>query len=129
MLYAMRPCCLRFLRPKSFWDAYDLFKTSRVAAIAPSTGWYKPFVIIGFAFLVFEMPILGFLGFPPFAVECYVMMNTVSLFRKPRIFKDLNFRYYLPKTIRVLLAGLRFLIFSLFASQMIDLYSIASWRP
>src|SRR4030042_6154272 len=29
----------------------------------------------------FEMPFLGFLGFPPFAVEAYVMYNVVSLFR------------------------------------------------
>lgn len=32
-------------------------------------------------FKVFEMPILGFLGFPPFAVECYVGYNTLSIFR------------------------------------------------
>jgi hypothetical protein len=28
---------------------------------------------------LFEMPIFGFLGFPPFAVECYVMANTCFL--------------------------------------------------
>ena len=28
----------------------------------------------------FEMPPLGFVGFPPFAVECYVMVNTLCLF-------------------------------------------------
>lgn len=31
---------------------------------------------------VFEMPIAGYLGFPPFAVECYVMYNFISLFRE-----------------------------------------------
>ena len=30
---------------------------------------------------LFEMPVLGFLGFPPFAVECYVMMTSLFLFR------------------------------------------------
>ena len=33
---------------------------------------------------VFEMPVLGFLGFPPFAVECYVIYNFISLFRYHR---------------------------------------------
>jgi hypothetical protein len=32
----------------------------------------------------FEMPFLGFLGFPPFAVECYVIYNFISLFRHKR---------------------------------------------
>jgi hypothetical protein len=32
----------------------------------------------------FEMPSLGFLGFPPFAVECYVIYNFISLFRQKR---------------------------------------------
>jgi hypothetical protein len=32
----------------------------------------------------FEMPPLGFLGFPPFAVECYVLTNLVNLSRRGR---------------------------------------------
>lgn len=32
----------------------------------------------------FEMPPLGFLGFPPFALECYVLVNVLSLFRRGR---------------------------------------------
>jgi hypothetical protein len=31
-----------------------------------------------------EMPVLGFLGFPPFALECYAMVNFLSLFRDGR---------------------------------------------
>jgi hypothetical protein len=31
-----------------------------------------------------EMPVLGFLGFPPFALECYTMVNFLSLFRDGR---------------------------------------------
>lgn len=33
---------------------------------------------------LFEMPIAGYLGFPPFAIECYVMYNFISLFRNNR---------------------------------------------
>jgi hypothetical protein len=32
----------------------------------------------------FEMPPLGFLGFPPFALECYVLVNSLNLFRRGR---------------------------------------------
>jgi hypothetical protein len=32
----------------------------------------------------FEMPPLGFLGFPPFAVECYVLLNILNLARGGR---------------------------------------------
>jgi hypothetical protein len=32
----------------------------------------------------FEMPLMGFLGFPPFAIECYVIYNFISLFRQKR---------------------------------------------
>jgi len=32
----------------------------------------------------FEMPPLGFLGFPPFAVECYVLVNLINGFRRGR---------------------------------------------
>jgi hypothetical protein len=31
-----------------------------------------------------EMPVLGFLGFPPFALECYTMVNFLSLLRQGR---------------------------------------------
>ena len=31
-----------------------------------------------------EMPPLGFLGFPPFAVECYVLINLINAFRRGR---------------------------------------------
>lgn len=43
--------------------------------------WYYTVPYVGF-WKVFEMPVLGFLGFPPFAVECYVMANTVAVLRK-----------------------------------------------
>lgn len=32
----------------------------------------------------FEMPPLGFLGFPPFALECYVLVNVLNAFRRGR---------------------------------------------
>lgn len=101
------------------WEFWNFWSVTKWVYTISYVGWLK----------VFEMPILGFFGFPPFAVECYVMINTVSLFRKGRIWKELNFRYYFPKIVRVLLTGLTLLIFSFYAFQMIDLHSVASWRP
>ncbi|MFQ5841371.1 MAG: DUF4332 domain-containing protein [Thermodesulfobacteriota bacterium] len=40
----------------------------------------------------FEMPPLGFLGFPPFAVECYVTYNFISLFRQKRGWEQDQYR-------------------------------------
>lgn len=34
---------------------------------------------------LFEMPLAGFLGFPPFAVECYVMVQFLKIFRSSAI--------------------------------------------
>lgn len=36
----------------------------------------------------FEMPPLGFLGFPPFALECYVLVNLLNRFRRGRGWED-----------------------------------------
>jgi hypothetical protein len=33
---------------------------------------------------IFEMPVAGFFGFPPFAVQCYVMYNFIGLFHSRR---------------------------------------------
>ena len=38
------------------------------------TQWVYTLPVLGFA-KVFEMPLLGFLGFPPFALESAVMYN------------------------------------------------------
>jgi hypothetical protein len=39
--------------------------------------WHYTIPILGHV-KIFEMPILGYLGFPPFAVECYAMYNFVK---------------------------------------------------
>jgi len=54
----------------------------------------------------FEMPFLGFLGFPPFAVQSYVMYNTISLFRFQRGWEESTYRLNLEKKTRLLTAVL-----------------------
>lgn len=51
------------------WECWNFWAGSKWFYTIPYLGVLK----------VFEMPILGFLGFPPFAVECYVMVNAFFL--------------------------------------------------
>ena len=51
------------------WEFWNFWAGSKWIYTVPHVGWLK----------IFEMPILGFLGFPPFAVECYVMVNSFLL--------------------------------------------------
>jgi len=45
------------------WEFWNYWAISRWTYTVPYFGNLK----------IFEMPVLGFLGFPPFAVECWVM--------------------------------------------------------
>jgi hypothetical protein len=53
--------------------------------------WEYTVPFVGEFLKIFEMPLLGFLGFPPFALECYVMYNFIMYFQKPE-------RAFIPKT-------------------------------
>jgi hypothetical protein len=63
----------------------------------------------------FEMPILGFLGFPPFAIQVYVMYNFISLFRFGR-----------PLT--TLLTAILIVTFSVLIFKAIDLDTVDSYE-
>ena len=56
------------------WEFWNYWAATKWVYTVPHVGFLK----------IFEMPVLGFLGFPPFAVECYVMANFVGLFRGGR---------------------------------------------
>ena len=65
---------------------------------------------------IFEMPVLGFLGFPPFALECFVMVEFV------RGIKDgLSDRQWRT------LAGAGFVLM-LLACKLLDQWTVASFR-
>jgi hypothetical protein len=51
------------------WECWNFWAGSKWSYTIPYLGFLR----------VFEMPVLGFLGFPFFAVECYVMVNTFYL--------------------------------------------------
>jgi len=63
----------------------------------------------------FEMPLLGFLGFPPFAVQVYVMYNFISLFRFRRLTLFLT---------AVLMGSFFILIFMAIDRRTVDSYEV-----
>jgi hypothetical protein len=78
----------------------------------------------------FEMPYLGFLGFPFFTVQCYVMYNFVSLFRFGRGWEESSYRLHLEKKTRmptVLLTALGMAVFFIFIFSAIDRHTVESF--
>jgi hypothetical protein len=57
------------------WEFWNYWALSKWTYTVPYFGNIK----------VFEMPVFGFLGFPPFAVECWVMYIFIGSLLKPRV--------------------------------------------
>ena len=101
------------------WEFWNYWALTKWEYTVPHVGWLK----------VFEMPVLGFFGFPPFAVACYVMMSTVTLLRQGRGWKDPTLPISKARPgLTLMVYGLIF-IFCLFAFHQIDVHTVASWRP
>lgn len=76
----------------------------------------------------FEMPLAGFLGFPPFSIEVYVMVNFLSLFRYGRGWEDSTYRLHQERKSPILMriltplfwAGFYILMFHAIDSKTVD---------
>lgn len=80
----------------------------------------------------FEMPFLGFLGFPPFAVEAYVMYNFPSLFRFGRGWEESTYLLHPERRTRPLTRILTAILigsFSVLIFRAIDLETVDSYEP
>lgn len=80
----------------------------------------------------FEMPFLGFLGFPPFAVQVYVMYNTLSLFRHKRGWEETTYQLHIEKKssrLTVILTAVLIASFSVLIFRAIDLKTVDSYEP
>jgi hypothetical protein len=80
----------------------------------------------------FEMPFFGFLGFPPFAVEAYVMYNFISLFRFGRGWEESTYRLHPEMKTRLLtsiLTGILIGSFSVLIFRAIDSNTVDSYEP
>jgi hypothetical protein len=102
------------------WEAWN---------IAARTKWL--YTVPGFDDLkLFEMPLLGFLGFPPFALECYALVNFLNLFRGGRSWErrgldNLRARGMRPRG--TLWGWTATIVFSCLAYQGIFLWSVTSY--
>jgi hypothetical protein len=79
----------------------------------------------------FEMPFLGFLGFPPFTVQAYVMYSFISLFRFQRGWEESTYRLNLDKKTRTLttvLTAILLVTFSILIFRAIDLKTVDSYE-
>ncbi len=80
---------------------------------------------------LFEMPLLGFLGFPPFAVQVYVMYNLISLFRYGRGWEESTHQLNPERKIRPLtiaLTSVLIVAFSVLIFNAIDLKTVDSFE-
>ena len=80
----------------------------------------------------FEMPFLGFLGFPPFAVQAYVMYNFISLFRSKRGWEESTYRLNMGEKTRSLTSILTAILigsFSVLIFRAIDAKTVDSYYP
>lgn len=81
---------------------------------------------------LFEMPVLGFFGFPPFAVECYVIYNFISLFRHQRGWEKDNYRLDQGKSVKhlwVWCSSLVAISFCLCTFRAMDEKTVNSYWP
>jgi len=101
------------------WEFWNFWALTKWEYTVPYVGWLK----------VFEMPVLGFFGFPPFAVACYVMMSSVSLMRQGRSWQHPNKPVSRMRPGLAILVALALVAFCLFAFHQIDVHTVASWRP
>jgi hypothetical protein len=80
----------------------------------------------------FEMPYLGYLGFPPFAIQAYVIYNFISLFRFERGWEESTYRLHPDQQTRRLtsvLTAILMVSFFILAFQAIDLKTVDSYYP
>lgn len=79
---------------------------------------------------IFEMPVAGFLGFPPFAIDCYVMYNFVSFFRKGAGWEKTisSTGFSLPKPIRIIFVPVMMIVFSFTVINLMEKYTVDSYE-
>ena len=64
------------------WEFWNYWARAKWIYTVPWVGEVK----------LFEMPILGFLGFPPFAVECYVMAHFLKIYETDSVQKQWSWK-------------------------------------
>jgi hypothetical protein len=105
-----------------FWEFWNFWALSKWVYTVPFFEKAKGF----------EMPFLGFLGFPPFAVQAYVMYNFISLFRSRRGWEESTYRLNPQKKtgpLTIILTTLLIASFSILIFRAIDSTTVDSYYP
>ncbi len=79
----------------------------------------------------FEMPFLGFLGFPPFAVQVYAMYNVISLFRFGRGWEEATYSLHPEKKrspLTIAFMAMLMVVFSVTVFNDIDRHTVDSYQ-
>jgi hypothetical protein len=102
------------------WEFWNFWAKAKWVYAIPFFGWFK----------LFEMPLLGFLGFLPFAVECYVIYNFICLLQRREGWEGRSEPSMKNKSLRfpvqmAFVAGI--FIFSIVGFTMIDSYTVKSF--
>jgi len=103
------------------WEFWNFWTRSKWVYTVPSFEEMKGF----------EMPFLGFFGFPPFAVQVYVMYNLISLFRFGRGWEESTYQLNAEKKTRPLTTALTSVLivaFSVLIFNAIDLKTVDSYE-
>jgi hypothetical protein len=103
-----------------FWEFWNFWALSKWIYTVPYFEEVKGF----------EMPFPGFLGFPPFTLEAYVMYNFISLFRFRRGWEESTYNLHPEQKTRkltsvltaILMVGLFVLIFQAIDHKTVDSY-------
>ena len=104
------------------WEFWNYWARSKWIYIVPFFQGVKGF----------EMPLLGFLGFAPFAVQVYVMYNFIFLFRFKRGWEESSDRLHREKkkiSLTTLLTTVLIISFSILIFGAIDRNTVDSYEP
>ena len=96
------------------WECWNFWAGSKWSYTIPYLGFLR----------VFEMPILGFLGFPFFAVECYVMVNT-SFFLLNHMLPKADLKTQITVWV---LTGIMAFVFDILVFLGIDAFTVVSFQ-
>ncbi|MBT8764503.1 hypothetical protein KFV02_11220 [Desulfohalobiaceae bacterium Ax17] len=100
------------------WEFWNFWAQSKWIYTVPFVGDIK----------LFEMPVAGFLGFPPFAVECYCLVSFISIFRKGRTWERDRACIGAKTSLTLkVFAFILHLLFYAFMFHAIDVYTVKSY--
>ena len=102
------------------WEFWNFWATSKWVYTIPFFGQFK----------IFEMPLAGFIGFPPFAIEAFAFYNFISLFRSKRNWDKDGYLMSPDKKLTkkaTFAVAIILLVFYALAFRALDLYTVKSY--